>query len=770
MKEKSLRLVKSILSHKKVLLGIAFAAFLFAFMPFQFAAANIFGDILGAITNIGAAIFFGPAILGITAALYFLAFLAAWLASVLIEVIKVVALSSLSIPVLPNSGIEVVTVGWTFTRDFVNLLFILILVFIGLATILRIQSYQLQKTLPLLIMVALLVNFSGVFVGFIVDMANLVTSVFVQKIQGASFALDSTVAIGKSVVQSLLEFVTRMTDIGAIVVPAAKAVVFLIFYATFSLILFIVMLLFIVRVGFLWLLTILAPLAFAAYILPATKRLTGQWFQQLIQWAIIGIPMTFFLWLAQKAILGAPEILAAFRGIGPDIVGPDPGLAQLIMSFTGPVVALLILGAGVMISMQFAPATSKAIINIGKSKTGRRFFRQALAGTGTFAWTRKVPRTGGKTVGETIGGIGTSVRGLGEKWEEKAGRRRPWTAWTKQFGSAIEIGAGKVSEQITKGKKADATEAEKAARSKSEFENTNNMNLELQKPPMSQNMENLVGVLGGITDNGDPDDHYDAMNPGNDEKGDLKPKRFEWKHMPRIFEAAVRLGPPFYRKIAKANIGRLPELGALVERYKNNPESLVREIFDKTEEKDIKSETIPKQYLNPYYENPNDPHASERAAWVIDNLVNTGLTNPRVGPALLETKREVRENVVNYLQTKDIDWFIANRAERLLRASRNSPGLQTLGVAHLLPGVKDDDINVYVELREEAKKNAKAAAMAIPGTAEAQAEEIAENTIRARAKLQPLIPDWMRAPAPGAPGAAGVGTPGTPGGPGVGTP
>src|SRR3989338_10947445 len=77
----------------------------------------------------------------------------------------------MDIPISPgNPGTPTaIKEAWSAVRNIVNVIFILVLTFIGLATILRLQSYQLQKTLPSLMIVALLINFSGVLVGFIVD-------------------------------------------------------------------------------------------------------------------------------------------------------------------------------------------------------------------------------------------------------------------------------------------------------------------------------------------------------------------------------------------------------------------------------------------------------------------------------------------------------------------------------------------------------------------------------------------------------------------------
>ena len=93
------------------------------------------------IANIGAIaglIFSGLApILGIVIGVSYLAMAVLGLvATGLFVLLREIILSTASIPVIPGAN-EVVTKGWEFSRDFVSMLFIVILVFIGLATILR---------------------------------------------------------------------------------------------------------------------------------------------------------------------------------------------------------------------------------------------------------------------------------------------------------------------------------------------------------------------------------------------------------------------------------------------------------------------------------------------------------------------------------------------------------------------------------------------------------------------------------------------------------
>ncbi len=352
----------------------------------------------------------------------------------------------ISIPVSSSNDALVgfVREAWGFSLLFVNALFLLILVFIGLATILRLQSYQLQKTLPLLIVVALLVNFSGVLVGFVVDISNIITSLFLKASINAAWWTNPF---------SSLELAAENLgqNIGRIL-----------YYMLGTLIYFIVMLLFGVRVIILWTLTILAPLAFASLILPATRTFWTKWWSNLIQWSIIGIPISFFLYLSGKAI-GAQF---------PPAEGTDATITYLITSLFAPLTALVILFVGITLSMQMAPAGASAIINKGRDW-----------GTRTGKWAA---REGWRTIGKSTEKLGGNIRKRGQGLEvtpedqtrlEKlagslggksrvAGFLGKWalqkTGVAKVVGSGIEIGARAANANVTKKDREGIARGEKA--------------------------------------------------------------------------------------------------------------------------------------------------------------------------------------------------------------------------------------------------------------------------------------------------------------------
>ncbi|MHA1221107.1 MAG: hypothetical protein ACTSQB_05185, partial [Candidatus Heimdallarchaeota archaeon] len=79
-------------------------------------------------------------------------------------------------------SMSAIELGWEISRDIVNGFFILGLVVIAFATILRIERYGIKQLLPKFIIVALLINFSFVICGVIIDMTQIVSNYFMDQI------------------------------------------------------------------------------------------------------------------------------------------------------------------------------------------------------------------------------------------------------------------------------------------------------------------------------------------------------------------------------------------------------------------------------------------------------------------------------------------------------------------------------------------------------------------------------------------------------------
>src|SRR3989344_580545 len=143
---------------------------------------GVLDQIYNVVTNLPVAILVGVPVMSLQLIVGIFTDIIIIVTTALNTVLKEVIQSTLEIPVVYGDPGSVLQIGRDFTLKIANMLLLVILSFIGLATTLRLQSYQLQKTLPALLLVALLINFSGLFVGFVVDSANLVINIFMKEL------------------------------------------------------------------------------------------------------------------------------------------------------------------------------------------------------------------------------------------------------------------------------------------------------------------------------------------------------------------------------------------------------------------------------------------------------------------------------------------------------------------------------------------------------------------------------------------------------------
>ena len=283
----------------------------------------------------------------------------------------------------------VISAGFNIVRDLTNMALVLILVFIAFSTILRISGHQTQKLLISLIAIALLINFAPVFCGLIVDASNIVMHFFTDRLTG----MDNLMNIVKGSGDRIVDQFTSL-DITEQISVLMESSALIIFNCLLTFILLMFSFLFMARYVVIWILVILSPIAFISYILPATKKIWNNWWEQLIQWSIIGAIAGFFLYLGQVISLQIHDIIGA-GGIG----GESAGLFDAILPHMITIFFLII---GVIMSFQTSAMGASQIIAVSK-KAGRTASkwsgRQILRGEK--ALEKKFPETKfGKKIGE----------------------------------------------------------------------------------------------------------------------------------------------------------------------------------------------------------------------------------------------------------------------------------------------------------------------------------------------------------------------------------
>lgn len=349
-----------------------------------------------------------------------------------------------------------VQAGWEFSRQFVNMFFLLILAFIGLATILRLREYELQKTLPKLIVIALLVNFSSVFVGLIVDIGNLLTHFFLDAVGNFGSGTFSTIFTSAS--NAIDGIFDSNQELGYKFVTAmAFGIVLTLFFLFATLAYLLLAIIFFVRLVILWTIVILAPFAFAFYILPATRSWWNRWLSSLIQWAFVGAPIAFFMFLANMVLLTplTPDENLKVSGLD------NTDFWQLLIgSMLSPFVAIVLLFVGMGLALSMAPSSIR-----GVTKFARKAGAVAAGVLAANAITRLAESK------KLRGGLERSSVSGGPKWgkNEDGTKKTGLGAWAQRtaaspFGTA-QRSAGKLGTKaiIQADQKAVAKAEKKAA-------------------------------------------------------------------------------------------------------------------------------------------------------------------------------------------------------------------------------------------------------------------------------------------------------------------
>ncbi len=311
--------------------------------------------------------------------------------------------------------------GWQVTRDFVNLFFILVVIWIGISIALRIGEGQAKKALPRLVIVALLINFTPVICGVIIDASNIVMNFFLSAGTAGNSNLLNISSLSGGVLLSSFEGLRGNWFDGSAWSVAFFQLLFVLFFNFIAgLIMLLMAVLFIVRHVALWILVILAPLAFFAWIFPdkRTQKIWNMWWGQFIQWCFVGVGAGFFLFLTQVAVTNIDKI--ANLNANP-VVGPG-GRVFLSALFTQLVIysiPLVLLLVGFFATIKSAPMGAEVITKAARKQAAK--LPQRL---------KKTAGWGARKVGEKYEKLGP-IEEARQRERERAKQRLEWKAQVK---------------------------------------------------------------------------------------------------------------------------------------------------------------------------------------------------------------------------------------------------------------------------------------------------------------------------------------------------
>lgn len=323
--------------------------------------------------------------------------------------------------------------GWTTVRDICNMFFVLILLVIAFATILRRESYSVKALLPKLIIAAVIINFSKTICWLMIDASQVIMLTFANGFTGASSNFVSFFGLEK------------LNQISTC--PGAQVSDWSIFGATFlafivvvlvAIIMIMLIAILVMRIVMFWTLIILSPFAFMCSVLPQTQKYASQWWGEFGKYLVVGPVLTFFVYLSLVIMSTgskAPAVDCTALVAGNSAMGEIANMQRFILGIALLVGAMKITSTmGVMggnIGMNLSnklkdkgiggvKSMGKGALNVGKN-TGKLAARTALRTGGTLIGA-------GAKEGSTRGKIGSFVNQWGNdlkdsRQEEKKKKR-----------------------------------------------------------------------------------------------------------------------------------------------------------------------------------------------------------------------------------------------------------------------------------------------------------------------------------------------------------
>ncbi|MDP3729408.1 MAG: hypothetical protein Q8R26_01445 [bacterium] len=270
----------------------------------------------------------------------------------------------------------IVQTGWVITRDVANLGFVLALILIAFTTMLRIESYRVKDVLWKLIVAALLINFSLVIAGLLLDFAGSFTQFFVDASTNGNPSGIGQALTNASKVHTLLQtktgndpsFATTFANIGnnfssqMNFVGSLFFIMVLNFVTASTFIGLAVMLL--IRYVWLNLLLILMPLVWLLWIWPDFSSLWSKWWSFFFKWTFFAPITTFFIYLALTVARQSNE------GAFSLVKDSSSGLGLGIQDFAGTVgqmtVVVFILLGGLLAAQELGIHGAAGALNISK--------------------------------------------------------------------------------------------------------------------------------------------------------------------------------------------------------------------------------------------------------------------------------------------------------------------------------------------------------------------------------------------------------------------
>jgi len=255
---------------------------------------------------------------------------------------------------------QAVTTGWVLIRDLINMTFIFGLIYIGIKTILNSEDSGTRKQLGLLIVAALLINFSLFLTQLMVDFSNLLaTQIYSQLVSGNQIPASSGSVAPHTTAQSPIssKFLTTVKMSGLLnkdglngngdqksVISGGNLMFFslllMIFYCLAGFAFLMGAISIVTRFIALLLFMIFSPVVLLGWILPKFASYSAQWWENFWKYLFYAPIYIFMLYLSLQALTGLTQSSTALGSAASaqqlnSLVGRGAtvGMGEIVMIF-----------------------------------------------------------------------------------------------------------------------------------------------------------------------------------------------------------------------------------------------------------------------------------------------------------------------------------------------------------------------------------------------------------------------------------------------------
>lgn len=317
---------------------------------------------------------------------------------------------------------------WQFIRDFFNLFFILILLFSAFATVFQVQSFNIRNIFKNILLVALFINFSFPITRFLIDAANVPMYYFINDVLGNGTGKGGMFAMSQMLGYSGTGAAVFTNVDGKDLAPVLMGIVFIFL---FSISLFVLGLMMVIRLIALTMLLIFSPIGFAAALIPGFEKAGREWWENFWKYALFGPSAALMLMVSIKFM----EAVAT-SGIWTNMMGyatgatPDSNSASLLAQVVFFLIPILMIWFTIGMAGKSSLAGASVVVGLGYAlpRAVGNYTKTRVINTGKFV---------GNTAKSVAGGTARMVLPYDRLKGELAGVKEAMKGDGKMFGKQI---------------------------------------------------------------------------------------------------------------------------------------------------------------------------------------------------------------------------------------------------------------------------------------------------------------------------------------------